>query len=246
MLSFLTLLCILSAMMFPTFMICLFYPFNKRLALFWSNYITCRTARLLFACLKLYRKFDFIKYKDNVDKLPEQFVVISNHQSLFDIVVYLCFFGGLRTRFVAKDSLGTAPMVGKMLRTQGHCLIPRKGSPTVAMKKIDQFGERVMKNNLIPVVFPEGTRSRDGELRTFYAAGFRRLAQSTRLPVAVCALDGGWNISNINTIFKNLKRGAYRVKVLKIYDAPQNKEEELHILEEGKELIQNQLNEWRS
>ena len=43
-----------------------------------------------------------------------------------------------------------------------------------------------------------------------------------------------------------LKRGAYKVKVLKVFDAPQNKEEEKLILEESKNLIQKQLDEWRA
>ncbi len=246
MFSFITLLCLFSAVGFPTFMLCIVYPFSKKAALFWSNYITCRTAPLLFSIFRMYRKFNFIGDRENLKLLPEQFVVISNHQSLFDIVVYLKYFGGLKARFIAKDSLGKAPMVGKMLKSQGHCLIPRKGSPSVAMKSIDRFGERMIERNQIPIIFPEGTRSRDGNLREFYSAGFRRIVECTKLPVAVCVLDGGWRISNMNSIFKNLHKGSYRVKVLKVYPAPSSKEEEKKILEESKILMQNQLDEWRS
>ncbi len=246
MLGFITILVCLGEILFPTFMLCLVYPFNRKASLFWSNYITCRCARVAFAILKTYRKFNFLGDKENLKLLPSEFVVISNHQSLFDIVVYLKYFGGLKTRFVAKDSLGKVPMVGKMLKTQGHCMIPRHGSPSVAMKSIDKFAKRVLEKKQIPVIFPEGTRSRDGNLGQFYAAGFRRLVEGTKLPVAVCALDGGWKISNLNSVITNLHRGSYRVKVLKIYPFPETKEEEKRILEESRVLIENQLNEWRS
>ena len=185
---------------------------------------------------------DKSKFKD----LPEQFLVISNHQSLIDIVVYLHYFRGREVRFVAKDTLRDVPMVGKMLHSQRHCMIPRKGSPTVAMKTLENFGAQVLEEKQIPLIFPEGTRSRDGKLGQFYSAGFRRLVEATHLPVVVCALDGGWQLSRIGNVIRNLSKGSYRAKILKIYPAPQGKEDEKVILEESKSLIQAQLDEWRA
>lgn len=124
-------------------------------------------------------------------------------------------------------------------------MIPRHGSPSVAMSSIDRFASRVLQKKQIPVIFPEGTRTRDGNVGQFYAAGFRRLVEGTKLPVAVCALDGGWQISRLNSLFRNLHKGSYRVKVLKVYPFPETKEEEKRILEESRELIKSQLEEWR-
>ncbi len=246
MLSFITLVCLLGALAFPTFMLCITYPISHKWALFWSNYITTHTDRVVFAILRYYRGFNCLEDKESQKDLPEQFLVISNHQSLLDIVLYLHFFGGLRTRFVAKDALGKAPMVGKMLKSQEHCMIPRKGGVSVAMRHLEQFGKRVLERKEIPVIFPEGTRSKDGSLGSFYAAGFRRLEETVKLPVAVCALDGGWKLSHLKTIMKNLNKGAYRTKVLKLYPAPQTKEDEKLILEESRGLIQKQLDAWRA
>ena len=61
----------------------------------------------------------------------------------------------------------------------------------------------VVKNNFIPVIFPEGSRSKDGNLKTFHAAGFRRFLNAAPMPVAVCAVDGGWKISSLTTEFVN-------------------------------------------
>jgi len=247
MLTTFTLICALSTLALPTLMITITYPFSHKAALFWSNYITRHCARMLFSIFSCYRGFNFLGDKKSKSMLPDQFIILSNHQSLLDIVVYLKYFvKEKKVRFVAKDALGKVPMVGKMLRSQGHCMIPRKGSPTVAMQHIDAFGKRVMENDFCPLIFPEGTRSRDGNLRSFYAAGFRRLSQTTGLPVAVCALDGGWQIRDLKTLFKSLHHGSYRVKVLKVFPSPKTKEEEKQILEESRELIQKQLDEWRS
>ena len=245
--SFITLLVVIFAIAFPALMLCFAYPLNHKWALFWSDYITTHTDRLFFAIFRRYRNFRLLMDEESKKLLPPQFLVISNHQSLIDIVVYLNFFAGTKVRFVAKDTLNNVPMVGKMLRTQGHCLIPRSGSPTVAMKTLEKFGSRVTADkSVIPVIFPEGTRSKDGKLGKFYSAGFRRLAQTVHLPVAVCVLDGGWRLSDIKHILSDLKRGAYRVKVLKVYDAPMGKEEEKKILEEAPALMQAQLDAWRA
>ena len=246
MLSLFTIFIAASALFFPTLMITITYPLNHKWALFWSNWITHRTDRLFFAILKKYRGFEFLGDKQSKEGLPEQFLIVSNHQSLIDIVVYLVYFSGKEVRFVAKDTLSKVPMVGKMLKTQGHCMVPRKGSASQAMKALETFGKRVNSDSsILPLIFPEGTRSKDGKLGTFYSAGFRRLEETVKLPVAVCALDGGWKLSNVAMFLKNLKKGAYRVKVLKVYPCPNSKEDEKKILEEAPSLIQAQLDEWR-
>lgn len=236
------------ALLFPTLMITFTYPFSTKLAVFWSNYVTKRCSLRLFAIFKTYKNFRFIGDYESKKMLPEQYLVISNHQSLIDVPVYLKFMNEKEMKFVAKDGLANVPMVGPMLKCQGHCMIPRKGATQVAMRKLENFGKNVMKNkNAIPLIFPEGTRTKDGELGRFSSGGFRRISQTVNLPVAVCALDGGWIIGRLNGgFFKNLKNGAYRVKVLKVYDAPKTKEEEMHILEEGKELIEKQVKAWRA
>ena len=50
---------------------------------------------------------------------------------------------------------------------------------------------------------------------------------------------------DLRKIFTSLKRGCYRVKVMKVYDAPKTKEECNAILEESAQLIQQQVMEWR-
>lgn len=212
-----------------------------------SRVIVGPAPRLIFAVFKKYIGFRFEGDYSLIDKLPDQYLVISNHQSLLDIVVHMNYYNGTRLRFVAKEELGhNIPLVSPMLKSGKHCLVKRTGSPTQAMKSVDKFAEHVVKNNLIPVIFPEGSRSKDGELKTFHAAGFRRFLNSAPMPVAVCAVDGGWKLSSLTRLAKNLKGGAYRIKLLKVYDAPLTKEDQIKILEEGKALIQAQLDKWRS
>lgn len=239
--------CFIGMLILPTLGQLIFYPFSKRICIKFSDYIEFTLGPRLWRVLHVYKKFNFWIYEDNMDKLPEQFIIIANHQSLLDIPCFMNVFPNKSLRFVAKDALGQyVPMVSKMLKTQEHCVIPRKAKPMDAMNLMTAFGERVKERNQIPVIFPEGTRTRDGEVGKFYSAGFRKLSEASGLPVVVCAIDGGYNLRELKNLFRNLANGCYRVKVMKIYDCPSNKEESIKILDEGRELISQQVHEWRN
>jgi len=245
--SFITLCCLFSCLSLPALLNIFAYPISIRLSRAISQYIVKQLAPRFFAILKCYRNFQFLGDNGSKKLLPEQFIIISNHQSLFDIPAYMNFLRDKELRFVAKDNLSRhIPLVSEMLRAQEHCMIPRRGSPMEAMKVVETFGKRALKKNQIPVLFPEGTRTRDGNVGKFYSAGFRKLTEATLLPVAVCALDGGWQIRDISTIMRRLKNGSYRVKVLKVFPAPKTKDAQAALLEESRVLIQAQLDEWRN
>ena len=211
-----------------------------------NTHIATVVSHRLFSIFSTYLDFRFVGDYSLFPELPEQYLLISNHQSILDIVVYMNYLGGKRVRFVAKKELADhVPLVSVMLKSDEHCLVQRTGSPSQAMRAMDAFAVRVQRNNWIPVLFPEGTRSRDGNVGTFHSAGFRRFISKAPMPVVVAAVDGGWNIASILRLATNLRGGAYRVKALKVYPAPETKEAQLKILEEGKALIQEQLAQWR-
>lgn len=244
--NFITISCLLLTLSWPAFLNILAYPVSRRLSIKISDYIVHVCAPRVFVLLSMYKNFRIVGYKENKNLLPEQFLIISNHQSLMDIPLYMTFLRNKNLRFVAKDELGRhVPLVSEMLRAHEHCMIPRHGSPSLAMRTLDSFGKRVLLRKQIPVLFPEGTRSKDGSLGTFYAAGFRRLTDTLHLPVVVCALDGGYKINNIKNIMTNLHNGSYRVKVLNVFPAPEGKEAQVQLLENAKTLIHSQLAEWR-
>ncbi len=244
--NLITLTCLVAMVIPASLGNILAYPFCKKISLKISDYIMQVLAPRLFAIMHTYKKFNFFGYDETLKDLPKQFIVITNHQSLIDIPTFMKFLRNYKIRFVAKDTLSRhIPLVSEMLRVQKHCMIPRKAKPMEAMKYMEQFGKRVVKENQIPILFPEGTRTRDGQVGKFYSAGFRKLVESTGLPVVVCALDGGWKLRDLKKIFTNMSEGCYRVKVLKVYDCPKTKDECAVVLEESRTLIQKQVDEWR-
>lgn len=241
-----TLVCLFGMVIPVSVLNIIVYPISKKLSARISDYIVRVMAPRVFAILSMYRHFSFLGEKDNGAVLPKQFILVSNHQSLLDIPCFMNFFRDKDLRFITKAELGRhVPLVSEMLRSHEHCLIPRRASSVTAMRVVERFCQRVMERGQVPVIFPEGTRTKDGNVGKFYSAGFRKLIDETHLPVVVCALDGGWQIGNIKTLLTNLKNGSYRVKVVKVFYTLSTREDQTNALKEARSLIQNQLDDWR-
>ena len=242
----LTLLCAIRILFWRMILNNFCYAFFRRGCKWVNKSITERAAPHLFAVLKYYLNFGLYGDKKSKELLPDQYLVISNHQSILDIVAYMCFLKGDDMKFMAKyELINHIPLVSVMLKTGDHCIVKRKNSPSQAMKAIDKFANKVKENGYIPVIFPEGTRSKDGRLQTFYSAGVRRFLNTQAMPVAVCALDGGYKISSLSAFIRGIKGEGYKMKVLKVFPPPTTKEEQLQMLEQAKDLIDAQLKEWR-
>ncbi len=129
------------------------------------------------------------------------YAVVSNHQSLLDIVM----IGGLLytnfPKYVAKKELSRGiPSISLNLRWGGNALIDRKDR-TQAFRAIKEVAERAQKRGVSVVIFPEGTRSRDGRLKEFKRGGTAMmLAAADRLPVVPVTISGSWRLAGENLL----------------------------------------------
>ena len=117
------------------------------------------------------------------------YVFVANHQSIYDIPI---LFWSLphQLRIIAKASLGHVPFLGWHLRRTGHMLVDRK-RPDRA--RIFGWASRLTTNGLSLIVFPEGTRSRDGHVGRFKGGGFY-LALEAGLPVVPLSIVGSRHV----------------------------------------------------
>jgi len=117
------------------------------------------------------------------------YVFVSNHQSIYDIPI-LFWSLPYQLRIIAKESLGRFPFLGWHLRRTGHMLVDRS-RPDRA--KIFGWASRLTLNGLCLIVFPEGTRSRDGRVARFKGGSFY-LALEAELPVVPISVVGSRHV----------------------------------------------------
>jgi len=117
------------------------------------------------------------------------YVFVSNHQSIYDIPI-LFWSLPYQLRIIAKDSLGRFPFLGWHLRRTGHMLVDRSRPDRT---KIFGWASRLTANGLCLIVFPEGTRSRDGRVARFKGGSFF-LALEAGLPVVPISVVGSRHV----------------------------------------------------
>lgn len=128
-------------------------------------------------------------------------IIVANHQSLHDIYPLTWFMRKYHPKFISKIELGKGiPSVSYNLRHGGAALIDRK-NPRQSLPALMKFGEYIETNKRAAVIFPEGTRSKNGEPKPFQTKGlemlFKKIPSGLVVPVT------------INNSWKMLKYGKF-------------------------------------
>lgn len=117
----------------------------------------------------------------------QAYVIVSNHQSLYDIpVLYLGL--PLSLRMVAKKELFRTPLWGEAMRVAGFVPIDRKDRRG-AYRALEAAGKNMLETGMSLYLAPEGTRTSDGSVGTFKRGAFE-IARATGLPILPVCIDG--------------------------------------------------------
>jgi 1-acyl-sn-glycerol-3-phosphate acyltransferase len=171
------------------------------------------------------------------------YALISNHQSMFDIVMIGGFLFSNFPKYVAKKELGRGiPSVSLNLRWGRNALIDRS-TRTQAVDAIRAMAADAQERNVSVVIFPEGTRSRDGVPGTFKPAGaIAMLENADQLPVVPVTIDGSWKLFQ-NGMFPV----PFGTEVRLRFGAPisRNPGDPIDLLDRAENQIRQTLDEWR-
>ena len=117
-------------------------------------------------------------------------IYVSNHQSNFDIPI---IFAGLpiQFRWMAKQELFRVPLFGLAMKRSGIIPIDRSNQRKT-MHSIISAAQRI-KDGASVVIFPEGTRTPDGQLQKF-KKGALLIAAKAQVPVVPIAIHGSYQI----------------------------------------------------
>ncbi|MBQ3998608.1 MAG: 1-acyl-sn-glycerol-3-phosphate acyltransferase [Paludibacteraceae bacterium] len=120
----------------------------------------------------------------------QSYVFVANHQSMFDVWLV---YGWLPVIFkwLMKAELRHVPFVGLGCKAAGHIFVDRRNAKA-AMESLKEVGKQLV-NGVCTVIFPEGTRSKNGEVGRFKRGAFQ-IAWELGLPVIPLSLDGCFEV----------------------------------------------------
>jgi 1-acyl-sn-glycerol-3-phosphate acyltransferase len=153
----------------------------------WLQFFIMRCLNLLGTRFSFNNTFDIPKNKP--------LIIVANHQSMYDIPPLIWYFRKHHPKFISKKELGKGiPSVSYNLRHGGSVLIDRKDGMK-SITAIKDFAQKVENKKWSAVIFPEGTRSRDGNPKPFKAKGLETLF--TNIPSAIVvpvSISNSWKL----------------------------------------------------
>ncbi len=125
-----------------------------------------------------------------LEKIPKDtgVIYISNHRSIFDIIVAYDLFPGI-TGYLAKKELKKIPLFSQWMKFV-HCIFVQRDSKVSAAKSLE-LGAEELKDGYSCYIFVEGTRNKgkETELLPFKGGAFK-LAEHSRVPIVPIAITG--------------------------------------------------------
>lgn len=157
----------------------------------------------LVALLRMFGvRIEVTSHATLISNLP--YLVVSNHQSLFDIPILHYIFSAHYPRFIAKRELARwIPSVSFNLAHGENAVIDRS-NPQQALDQITKLAQVAMLRGFAIVIFPEGTRARDGKLKKFRYAGLASLLQTAPIAQIIpVTISGSWRLARFPIPFRS-------------------------------------------
>jgi 1-acyl-sn-glycerol-3-phosphate acyltransferase len=139
-------------------------------------------------------------------------IMVMNHQSVIDIPVAVTCVPPGYPRIVARARYGRGiPLVSHMLSLYGHILVqPGK----TRRQELDALSETARASMHPILIFPEGHRTRDGEIRPFKRGGLEAILSAREWTVYVLVIDGFYRVARLPHFIRHLSHVRGRVEAV--------------------------------
>lgn len=167
------------------------------------------------------------------------YVFMANHLSFLDGPLLFMIIPQY-VRVILKKEVFRIPIIGQGMRHVGFISVDRKRLKG-GKKSIDKASRIIKEKGSSFLIFPEGTRSRDGKIQPFKRGGFF-LALNAQVPIVPMTINGTFELMPKGSFFA--KRGKIKVDFHKPLPVRGFEREDLSLLvERVRNTIQSALNE---
>ena len=162
----------------------------------------------------------------------QSYVLVANHASIYDVFAIYGWIGR-PFKWIMKKELRSLPFIGKACEEAGFIYINQKGGKQ-AVSSIAEAEEKI-KGGVSVIVFPEGSRTRNGEVGPFKRGAFE-IARSMHLPVVPISLSGCYQVMPRNAFYPL----PHRIKMVihpPVTFEPATPEEERRLIAQIREIV---------
>ncbi len=176
----------------------IFHPIQWICLNIFGYHAHAKSVSLLNLCLMGSTLFLGTRYRyRTAEELPSDrpLILVANHQSMNDIPPLIWYMRKCHPKFVSKQELGKGiPSVSYNLRHGGSVLIDRKDKEQ-SLREIKKLGKYIETYKRSAVIFPEGTRSRDGVPKKFHTGGLKALMSESPSSLLVpISINNSWKL----------------------------------------------------
>ena len=171
-----------------------------------------------------------VRGRENI-KIGRSYVFVANHQSAYDIFSIYGFLNH-QFRWMMKKSLERIPLVGYACRVAGHIYVD-KHSPA-AVRQTMETAEKRLNGGMSVVVFPEGSRTKDGHIHGFRRGAYM-LAMEFGLPVVPVTVDGAYDVLPTNALL--MRPGRITLTIHKPLEAGEQGHDLQQLMEQSRQAI---------
>lgn len=141
----------------------------------------------------LFNTVTFVNHEDL--PLNQPIIFVANHQSMYDIPGLIWNLRKYHPKFISKIELTKGiPSISFNLKYGGGANIDRKDSKQ-AVSELIKLGRRMKENNWSAVIFAEGTRAKDGQMKSFHVGGIATLLKIVPNALVVpVVIENSWKI----------------------------------------------------
>ncbi len=132
-----------------------------------------------------------------LEKIPtdSRFVYVCNHRSMYDPLIVMDKLRKYNIAFISKPSNMKLPLIGRPAYAAGFLAIDRENNRE-ALKTILTAADYLKRDLCSIGIYPEGTRSRTGDMLPFHAGSFKT-AQKASVPVVVASIRGTEKVRHV-------------------------------------------------
>jgi len=172
-------------------------------------------------------------------------VVIMNHQSVLEVPALIHILRPRLPRFVARSRYARRiPTVSRAISYLDCIVIDPRRDREGALTAIKSAAEEGLHHAVM--LFPEGHRTRDGEVAAFRPAGMIALLEGRELPVSTIVCDGFWRFRTVMNSFFGLGSVKGRLKVVDCATSPAKREDLEPFIEERRQIMIRELAKMRA